>query len=131
MSLPMTEVRMKGIVASIVVCLTLVTAVAANADPIRSSNTLALTEHCSNGRTYTFLVSPASGHAVLDTSGTTVQVTFALAVSDPLNELGGSFVVPLTAGIPQGKLISCTGSVLGTEAVVFTSVVLLTPQRRT
>jgi hypothetical protein len=121
---------MKRIVASIVIGLAAICpAVAANADPVNSPNTLALTEQCSNGRTYTFLITPASGRSVLDTNGTTVQVTFSLAVSDPLNELGGSFGLPLKVGIPQSKLISCTGSVIGTQAVTFVSQVLLTPQR--
>jgi hypothetical protein len=121
---------MKKVVASIVIGLALIGPVAAaNADPVNSSNTLALTEECSNGRTYTFLITPASGRAVLDTNGTTVQMTFSLAVSDPLNELGGSFTIPLSVGIQQSKLISCSGSVIGTEAVTFTAQVLLTPQR--
>jgi hypothetical protein len=121
---------MKKVVASVVIGLALIgPAVAANADPVNSSNALALTEECSNGRTYTFLITPASGRAVLDTNDTTVQLTFSLAVSDPLNELGGSFTIPLTVGISQSKLISCSGSVIVTQAVTFTAQVLLTPQR--
>jgi hypothetical protein len=122
---------MKQVVVSIVVGIALIgPAVAANADPVNSSNTLALREQCSNGRTYTFLVSPASGAAVLDTNSTTVQVTFSLEVSDPLNELGGSFGIPLRVGMPASKLTSCAGSVIGTQAVTFMAQVLLTPQRR-
>lgn len=121
---------MKRLLAFVVIGLTLFgTVVSAHADPVKNPNTLALAEQCSNGRTYTFLVSPASGRSVLDTNGTTVQMTFGLAVSDPLNELGGSFEVPLTVGIPRDRLISCTGSVIGTQEVTFTALVLLTPQR--
>ncbi len=99
------------------------------ADPVKGHNTLSLTADCSGGRTFTFLISPASGAAVLDTHSTAVQVTFALTVNDPLNELGGSFSIPLKAGIPRDKLISCNGTVIGTQAVTYSALVLLTPAR--
>ncbi len=100
----------------------------AQADPVNSSNTLRLTATCSNGGSYTLLVSPASGHAVLDTASTAVQLTFALSVSDPLGEIGGSFSIPLKTGISPNKLTSCTGTVIGTQAVTYSALVLLTPQ---
>ncbi|HVQ87507.1 MAG TPA: hypothetical protein VMT88_04920 [Actinomycetes bacterium] len=99
----------------------------ASARPVSNPNSVTLTAQCDGGRTYTFLVSPASGSAVLDTQSTAVQVTFALAVSDPLNEFGGSFSVPFNVGIPQGKLISCSGTVIGTQQVTYTATVLLAP----
>ena len=122
--------RISRLLAAAVVTLGTGTALAgpAVADPVNSGNTFALTAECSNGDTFTFLVSPARGRAVLDTSGTSVQLTFALAVDDPLNEIGGSFTVPLDTGIPRDKLTACSGTVIGTESVTYTALVLLTPQ---
>jgi hypothetical protein len=75
------------------------------------------------------LVSPASGAAVLDTTSTTVQVTFSLTVTDPLGEIGGSFTVPLSGKIPLRKLTNCSGTVIGTSAVTYSAQVLVTPSR--
>jgi hypothetical protein len=96
----------------------------ASADPASSRNTLTLHETCSNGQTYT-LVSPASGHAVLDLGSTQVQITRQLTVVDPLGELGGSFTVPLQPGFTLDQLTYCTGTVAGTS-VTFTAYVQLT-----
>ncbi len=101
----------------------------AAADPVSNPTSIPLTAVCDNGESYTFLVSPASGHAVLDTSSTTVQVTFSLTVNDPLGEIGGSFTVPLSSKIPLRKLTNCSGTVIGTSAVTYSAQVLITPSR--
>lgn len=120
---------MKRIVVATAIGMTLLaTAGVANADPVNSPNTLALTAVCSNGESYTFLVTPASGSAVLDTGSTAVQITFGLTVNDPLNEIGGSFSLPVRGGIPASKLTTCSGTVIGTQAVTYTAQVLITPQ---
>jgi hypothetical protein len=97
----------------------------ASADPTHSRNTLTLQETCANGMSYT-LVTPASGKAVLDLNGTGVQLTRKLDVYDPLDELGGSFSVPLQHGFTLSELTMCTGSVVGTS-VSFTAYVQTTP----
>ena len=120
---------MKRIALAIAVGMALlVTAGVAKADPVNSPNTLALTAVCSNGHSYTFLVTPSAGRAVLDTGSHAVQITFGLTVNDPLNEIGGSFSFPVSQGIPPNRLIACTGTVIGTQAVTYTAQVLLTPQ---
>lgn len=98
---------------------------AAWADPSRSSNTLTLQETCSDGNDYT-LVTPAAGRSLLHLDGTDVQLTRQLTVTDPLNELGGSFSVPLQPGFTLDELVKCTGTVVGTS-VTFTSYVQVVP----
>jgi hypothetical protein len=123
----MTNLRWGARVLSLAVILVGSSAVGAAADPVANPTSVSITAVCSNGQTYAFLVSPASGSAVLDTASTTVQVTFSLTVNDPLNEFGGSFSVPLRAKIPASKLTNCSGAVIGTQAVTYTAQVLVTP----
>ena len=125
----MTSLRWSGTVLSLALILIASSAVGAAADPVSAPASVPLTAVCSNGQSYAFLVSPASGSAVLDTASTTVMVTFSLTVSDPLNEFGGSFSVPLGAKIPARKLTNCSGAVIGTQAVTYTAQVLVTPTR--
>jgi hypothetical protein len=59
-----------------------------------------------------------------------VQVTEQLSVSDPLNEIGGSFSVsgPNFATLSaEGLLTECVGAVVGTQSATFTAEVLKTP----
>jgi hypothetical protein len=119
---------MKGsiLAAAVAGCvLSAVPTAVASADPTHNPNLLTLQETCANGATYT-LVSPASGKAVLDLNSTGVQLTRQLTVTDPLNELGGSFTVPLQHGFTLSELTKCTGTVVGTS-VTFTAYVSLTP----
>jgi hypothetical protein len=58
-------------------------------------------------------------------------VTTKLTVSDPLNEVGGSFSVTgpeYQALNARGLLTTCTGTVVGTSGVTFVASVLKTPQ---
>ena len=96
------------------------------ADPVRNPNSLSLEMNC-GGTQSELYVTPAAGHAVMLVNGTQNTVTFALTVNDPLNEIGGSFSVPLAAGIPTSLLTECTGTVVGTQAVTFTALSLVTP----
>ncbi|MDQ3857276.1 MAG: hypothetical protein M3327_02340 [Actinomycetota bacterium] len=96
------------------------------ADPVRNPNSLLLEMNC-GGIQSELYVTPAAGHAVMLVNATQNTVTFALTVNDPLNEIGGSFSVPLTAGIPTSLLTECTGTVVGTQAVTFTALSLVTP----
>ena len=104
-------------------------AVDAAAAPIHNPLSIELVGTCSDGSVYDAF-SPARGHAVVDTLSHSVQVTEQLSVSDPLNEIGGSFsgtgpnFAPLSA---QGLLTECAGSVVGTQSVTFTAEVLKTP----
>jgi hypothetical protein len=98
----------------------------AAADPVRNPNSLLLEMNCGGAQTELY-VTPAAGHAVMLVNGTQNTVTFALTVNDPRNEIGGSFSVPLTAGIPTSLLTECTGTVVGTQAVTFTALSLVTP----
>ena len=125
----MTSFRCSVTVLSHAVILVASSAVGAAADPVSAPTSVPITAVCSNGQSYAFLVSPASGSAVLDTASTTVMVTFSLTVNDPLNEFGGSFSVPLRAKIPARKLTNCSGAVIGTQAVTYTAQVLVTPAR--
>jgi hypothetical protein len=106
-----------------------ITAVQAAAAPVNNPLSLELVGTSSDGSSYDAF-SPARGHAVIDTLSSSVQVTEALSVSDPLNEIGGSFsgagpnYAPLSA---QGLLTECVGTVVGTQAVTFTAEVLKTP----
>jgi hypothetical protein len=71
-----------------------------------------------------------AGHAVIDTLSHSVQVTEQLSVSDPLDEIGGSFSVtgPSFASLgAKGLLTECVGAVVGTQSVTFTAEVLKTP----
>jgi hypothetical protein len=104
-------------------------AVEAAPAPINNPLSVELVGTCSDGSAYDAF-SPARGHAVIDTLSHSVQVTEQLAVSDPLNEIGGSFsgtgpnFAPLSA---QGLLTECVGAVVGTQRVTFTAEVLKTP----
>jgi hypothetical protein len=95
------------------------TAVEAAAAPVNNPLSLELVGTCSDGSAYDAF-SPARGHAVIDTLSDSVQVTEQLSVSDPLNEIRGSFSVtgpnfaPLSA---QGLLTECVGTVVGTLGV--------------
>lgn len=105
------------------------TSVANARGPDKSPLSLHLVGACADGSSYDAF-SPAAGHAVIDTLTTSVQVTVQLSVSDPNNELGGSFSVtgPSFAALDAaGLLTACTGSVVGTTAVTFTAAVLKTP----
>src|SRR5919198_2392974 len=104
----------------------LATASSAAADPVQNPNSLLLQMNC-GGTESQLYVTPAAGHAVMLVNGTQNTITFALTVNDPLNEIGGSFSVPLTAGIPTSLLTECTGTVVGTQAVTFTALSLVTP----
>ena len=98
----------------------------AGADPVRNPTSIDITAVCTNGQEYTFLVTPAHGRAVLDTKSTGVQLTFSITVSDPLNEVGGSFSTgPVRVGIPASSFTSCSGTVLGTQAVTYTATVFI------
>jgi hypothetical protein len=96
------------------------------ADPVQNPNSLLLEMSCGGSQSQLY-VTPASGHAVMLVNGTQNTITFALDVNDPLGEIGGSFSVPLTAGIPTRLLTECTGTVVGTQAVTFTALSLVTP----
>ena len=104
-------------------------AVRAPAAPINNPLSLELVGTCSDGSSYDAF-SPARGRAVIDTLTQSVQVTEQLSVSDPNNEIGGSFSVtgsnyaPLSAA---GLLTHCIGTVVGTTSVTFTAEVLKTP----
>jgi hypothetical protein len=104
-------------------------AVGAAAAPVNNPLSLELVGTCSDGSAYDAF-SPARGHAVIDTLSHSVQVTEQLSVSDPLNEIGGSFsasgpnFAPLSA---EGLLTECVGTVVGTQSVTFTAEVLKTP----
>jgi hypothetical protein len=104
----------------------LATASSAAADPVQNPNSLLLQMNC-GGTESQLYVTPAAGHAVMLVNGTQNTITFALTVNDPLNEIGGSFSVPLRAGIPTSLLTECTGTVVGTQAVTFTALSLVTP----
>jgi hypothetical protein len=112
--------------ASLGALVPLVFAQAAMADPVRSPNSIVLQMSC-GGNQSALYVSPASGSAVMMVNGTQNTITFALTVNDPLNEIGGSFSVPLTSGVPLTRLTECTGAVVGTQAVTFTALSLVTP----
>ena len=105
-------------------------AVEAAAAPINNPLSIELVGTCSDGSAYDAF-SPARGHAVIDTLSHSVQVTEQLSVSDPLNEIGGSFsgagpnFAPLSA---RGLLTECMGVVGGTQSVTFTAEVLKTPR---
>jgi hypothetical protein len=96
------------------------------ADPIKNPNSLLLQMTC-GGTPSALYVSPASGSAVMLVNGSQNTITFALTVNDPLNEIGGSFSVPLNVGIPLTRLTQCAGTVVGTQAVSFTALSLVTP----
>lgn len=104
-------------------------AVSAPAAPVNNPLSLELVGTCSDGSSYDAF-SPARGHSVIDTLTHGVQVTEQLSVSDPNNEIGGSFSVtgpeyaPLSAA---GLLTHCIGTVVGTTNVTFTAEVLKTP----
>ena len=86
---------------------------------------------CSDGSSYDAF-SPARGHAVIDTLGSGTQVTVALSVNDPGNELGGSFTFAgpnYPALLAAGRLTTCTGTVVGTTAVTFVAAVVKAPGR--
>jgi hypothetical protein len=106
-----------------------VTVAEAAAAPVKNPLSIELVGTCSDGSAYEAF-SPARGHAVIDTLSHSVQVTEQLSVSDPLNEIGGSFsgtgpnFAPLSA---KGLLTECVGSVVGTQSVTFTAEVLKTP----
>ena len=105
------------------------TAAEASAAPVKNPLSLELVGTCSDGSAYDAF-SPARGHAVIDTLSHSVQVTEQLSVSDPLNEIGGSFsgtgpsYAPLNA---RGLLTECVGAIVGTHFVTFTAEVLKTP----
>jgi hypothetical protein len=104
-------------------------ALGAAAAPVNNPLSIELVGTCSDGSAYDAF-SPARGHAVIDTLSESVQVTEQLSVSDPLNEIGGSFsatgpsYAPLSA---EGLLTECVGTVVGTQSVTFTAEVLKTP----
>jgi hypothetical protein len=98
----------------------------AAADPVKNPNSLVLLMTC-GGQESALYVTPASGSSVMMVNGTENTITFALTVNDPLNEIGGSFSVPLRSGIPRTLLTECTGTVVGTQAVTFTALSLVTP----
>ncbi|TML07095.1 MAG: hypothetical protein E6G38_09340 [Actinobacteria bacterium] len=101
----------------------------APAAPVNNPLSLELVGTCSDGSAYDAF-SPAGGHAVIDTLSHSVQVTEQLSVSDPLNEIGGSFSVTGTnyaALSAAGLLTHCIGTVVGTQSVTFTAEVLKTP----
>jgi hypothetical protein len=106
-----------------------VTVAEAAAAPVKNPLSIELVGTCSDGSAYDAF-SPARGHAVIDTLSHSAQVTEQLSVSDPLNEIGGSFsgtgpnFAPLSA---KGLLTECVGSVVGTQSVTFTAEVLKTP----
>src|SRR5436305_12017027 len=92
------------------------TAAEASAAPVNNPLSLELVGTCSDGSAYDAF-SPAGGHAVIDTLSHSVQVTEQLSVSDPLNEIGGSFSVTGTndaALSAAGLLTHCIGTVVGT-----------------
>ncbi len=123
--------------AMIFVCLALLvlfgsTSVASGRGPANNPLSLELVGACADGSSYDAF-SPAAGHAVIDTLTTSVQVTVQLSVSDPNNELGGSFSVtgPSFAALnAAGLLTTCTGTVVGTTAVTFIASVIKTPTPR-
>jgi len=105
------------------------TAAEASAAPVKNPLSLELVGTCSDGSHYDAF-SPARGHAVIDTLSHSVQVTEQLSVSDPLNEIGGSFSVTGPSYAPlgaKGLLTECVGAVVGTQSVTFTAEVLKTP----
>ena len=105
------------------------TAAEASAAPVKNPLSLELVGTCSDGSAYDAF-SPARGHAVIDTLSHSVQVTEQLSVSDPLNEIGGSFSVTGPSYAPlgaKGLLTECVGAVVGTQSVTFTAEVLKTP----
>ena len=104
-------------------------AVRVSAAPVNNPLSLELVGTCSDGSAYDAF-SPARGRAVIDTLSHSVQVTEQLSVSDPLNEIGGSFSATATnypALSAAGLLIECVGTVVGTQAVTFTAEVVKTP----
>jgi hypothetical protein len=101
----------------------------ATAAPVNNPLSLELVGTCSDGSAYEAF-SPARGHAVIDTLSHSVQVTEQLFVSDPLNEVGGSFSVTghsYASLSAKGLLTECVGVVVGTQSVTFTAEVLKTP----
>jgi hypothetical protein len=98
----------------------------AAADPVRNPNSLQLQMNCGGSQSDLY-VSPAAGHAVMMVNGTRNTITLALTVNDPLGEIGGSYSIPLTTGVPESMLTECTGTVVGTQAVTFTALALVTP----
>jgi len=105
------------------------TAAEAPAAPVKNPLSLELVGTCSDGSAYDAF-SPARGHAVIDTLSHGVQVTEQLSVSDPLDEVGGSFSVTGPSYAPlgaKGLLTECVGAVVGTQSVTFTAEVLKTP----
>ena len=105
------------------------TAAEASAAPVKNPLSLELVGTCSDGSAYDAF-SPARGHAVIDTLSHSVQITEQLSVSDPLDEIGGSFSVTGPSYAPlgaKGLLTECVGAVVGTQSVTFTAEVLKTP----
>ena len=105
------------------------TAAEASPAPVKNPLSLELVGTCSDGSAYDAF-SPARGHAVIDTLSHSVQVTEQLSVSDPLDEIGGSFSVTGPSYAPlgaKGLLTECVGAVVGTQSVTFTAEVLKTP----
>jgi hypothetical protein len=105
------------------------TAAEASAAPVKNPLSLELVGTCSDGSAYDAF-SPARGHAVIDTLSHGLQITEQLSVSDPLDEIGGSFSVTGPSYAPlgaKGLLTECVGAVVGTQSVTFTAEVLKTP----
>jgi hypothetical protein len=98
----------------------------ASADPVNGHNSLLLFGTCDDGATWSYWVTPAAGHAVLDTSSTTNTVTLAIKLW-----YDGDLFVDETsteAGkIPANLLTECTGYVVDDPLVTFWELSLITP----
>jgi len=120
---------MNGLRRSMAICsvgaiTVLATAASGTAAPVKNPNSLFLEMSCGGTQSQLY-VSPARGASVQLVDGTQNTVTFALTVNDPLNEIGGSFSFQKSA-ISAGLLTECTGTVVGTQAVTFTALALVT-----
>jgi hypothetical protein len=100
----------------------------ASADPIRGHNSLLLVGTCDNGTTTSIWVTPARGHAVLDTSSTTNTVTIDLRLYSN-GVLIADFVGPEADNVPVRLTTVCTGAVLGDPSSTFWELAIVTPAR--
>ena len=119
--------RHASILIGVVLLALCVSGVATARGPEKNPKALELVGTCSDGSSYEAFTPP--GRSVIDTLSTSVQVTGQLTLSDPLNEVGGSFsgaTQALPALSAAGLLTTCTGTVVGTTAVTFSAGVLKT-----
>jgi hypothetical protein len=98
----------------------------ASADPVNGRNSFVINATC-DGATGILWVSPAHGHAFMDTGSTTNTVVVALTFYDKEDVVLFSITSPSADAIPAALLTTCTGDVPGTDGWTFSQLVLITP----